>query len=157
MTTLEKFRLNSVVWDSDKDPNGFHKWIGIMGSLVRATAGGAALEEFLDAKLGRVLARPATVPSFLSADPDFESPGIFLPPLPAERPEPASPSISADVVEPVTPTAAPEPDGSWDGGSKSDVDVMRRSDSTLGRAPVPYKDLPKESTGGRGTLNTQAL
>ena len=53
MTTLEKFRLSTVVWDSDKDPNGFLKWSGLMSSLVRSTQHGAVLEDFLDAKLSK--------------------------------------------------------------------------------------------------------
>ena len=73
MTTLEKFRLSAVVWDSDKEPDGYNKWIEAIGSLVRSTAHGPPLEDFLDAKLGRKVRKPSTVPSFL-LDPDFDLP-----------------------------------------------------------------------------------
>ena len=34
MTTLDKFKITAVTWDSDKDPTGFPKWMaGISGGV----------------------------------------------------------------------------------------------------------------------------
>ena len=90
MTTLEKFRLTAVTWDSDKDPNGYTRWIGIIGSLVRSTQHGNELEDFLDAKLQRSKAKATTIPSFLM-DSDFEMPSASSA-APADTP--ATPSSS---------------------------------------------------------------
>ena len=69
MTTLEKFKLNAVIWDSDKDPNGYTKWISTIGSLVRSTQHGPALEDFLDTKLGRQVSKPAINDPILPSGP----------------------------------------------------------------------------------------
>ena len=69
------FRLNAVTWGSGRGPGGFSRWIETISSLVRPAAHGAALEDFLDAKLGRHASRAATAPSYLE-DPDFEMPEI---------------------------------------------------------------------------------
>lgn len=68
---MEKLKISAATWDSDRDPNGGKKWIQNMGSLVRATKHGLPLEEFLDRKLGRDVHKPATVPSFITSDPEF--------------------------------------------------------------------------------------
>ena len=136
MTTLDKFRLTAVTWDSDKEPNGFHKWIGLMGSLVRSTAGGEALENFLDAKLGRNIAKTATVPSFLQ-DPDFDPPPVI------------PPDLETDGAEAAT-SAAPDDDGSEAGFiTQGSVTGGEAQDPIkLGRllpAATPYRSLPQES------------
>ena len=71
MVSIDKFKLSSVVWESDKNPNGFTKWMNDFGSLVASTEHGAVLETFLDQKLGREKHLAATVPSYISTDDDF--------------------------------------------------------------------------------------
>ena len=53
MASIDKFKLSSVVWDSDENPNGFTQWMNDFGSLVASAEHGAILETFLDEKLGR--------------------------------------------------------------------------------------------------------
>ena len=71
MVSIDKFKLSSVVWDSDKNPTGFTKWMNDFGSLVASTEHGASLEIFLDEKLGREKHLATTVPSYISTDDDF--------------------------------------------------------------------------------------
>ena len=71
MAQLEKFKLTTVVWDSDKEPRQFHVWLENFGSLVRATEHGQQLEDMLDSKLRRATVSKQSVPSFLLEDPDF--------------------------------------------------------------------------------------
>ena len=72
MAQLEKFKLSTYVWDSDKDPKGFNIWVENVGSMVRATEHGRALEDMLDSKLRRRPALNQNVPTFILSDPDFE-------------------------------------------------------------------------------------
>ena len=74
MVSIDKFKLSSVVWDSDKNPTGFTKWMNDFGSLVASTEHGAVLETFLDEKLGREKHLATTVPSYISTDDDFAAP-----------------------------------------------------------------------------------
>ena len=71
MVSIDKFKLSSVTWDSDKNPTGFTKWMNDFGSLVASTEHGAILETFLDQKLGREKHLATTVPSYISKDDDF--------------------------------------------------------------------------------------
>ena len=71
MVSIDKFKLSSVTWDSDKNPTGFTKWMNDFGSLVASTEHGAILEAFLDQKLGREKHLATTVPSYNSKDDDF--------------------------------------------------------------------------------------
>ena len=83
MVSIDKFKLSSVVWDSDKNPTGFTKWMNDFGSLVASTEHGAVLETFLDEKLGREKHLATTVPSYISTDDDFAAP----PPDPPDEAE----------------------------------------------------------------------
>ena len=74
MVSIDKFKLSSVVWYSDKNPTGFTKWMNDFGSLVASTEHGAVLETFLDEKLGREKHLATTVPSYISTDDDFAAP-----------------------------------------------------------------------------------
>ena len=73
MTTLDKFKLQAVTWDSDKDsdPRSFQKWAEDFSSIVRATEHGGPLEDLIDDKVGRQIIQPVVVPSYLKDDPDF--------------------------------------------------------------------------------------
>ena len=64
MVSIDKFKLSSVTWDSDKNPTGFTKWMNDFGSLVASTEHGAVLETFLDQKVGREKHLAATVTSY---------------------------------------------------------------------------------------------
>ena len=71
MAQLERFKLQAVPWDSDKDPAGFNLWVETMGSLVRSTAHGSTLEDILDYKLRRKRVAAVATPSWILDDPDF--------------------------------------------------------------------------------------
>ena len=71
MAQLEKFKLSTYVWDGDKDPKGFNIWVENVGSMVRATEHGKALEDMLDSKLRRKPALNQNVPTFILDDLDF--------------------------------------------------------------------------------------
>ena len=64
MVSIDKFKLSSVVWDSDKHPTGFTKWMNDFGSLMASIEHGAALETFLDEKLGHEKHLTTIVPSY---------------------------------------------------------------------------------------------
>ena len=74
MVSIDKFKLSSVVWDSDKNPTGFTKWMSDFSALVASTEHGATLEKFLDEKLGRQKHHSVTVPSYITGDDDFDDP-----------------------------------------------------------------------------------
>ena len=73
MTSLDKFKLQAVTWDSDAHPDAttFQKWAEDFSSIVRATDGGSPLEDLVDDKVGRQVLQPIAVPSYLKDDPDF--------------------------------------------------------------------------------------
>ena len=70
MTTLDKFKVTAVTWDC-KDET-YATWDEQMGSLVRSTLGGAALEDWWCFKVGKISHQKVAIPSYLLADPDFE-------------------------------------------------------------------------------------
>ena len=74
MVSIDKFKLSSVTWDSDKNPTGFTKWMNDFGALVASTEHGSTLETFLDQKLGREQHLSTTVPSYITTDDDFAAP-----------------------------------------------------------------------------------
>ena len=71
MASLYKYKLAQNQWDSDKNPTGFWEFMYLMSSTVRAIAYGSILEDYLDAKLGRVTQHAVMTPSFITDDPDF--------------------------------------------------------------------------------------
>ncbi len=81
MTSLDKFKLQAVAWDSgkDSDPAYFQKWAEKFSSIVQSTEHGSPLEDFLDDKLGRQLIQPVAVPSCLKDDLDFATDGAEQP------------------------------------------------------------------------------
>ena len=73
MTTLEKLKLDVVIWESDTDQAGYQHWADNMQAFVRTLLQGDQLEDMLDAKLGRHRARKANIPSYILNDLDFAS------------------------------------------------------------------------------------
>jgi hypothetical protein len=71
MTTLEKFKLGAIIWNSDTHPDDYAACGDQMGSLCSATQGGAALENYYRAKVGKSVKIRVAVPSYLLDDPDF--------------------------------------------------------------------------------------
>ena len=74
MASLEKFKLQSATWDSDKEPNRFVQFMYLISAIIRSIAHGNHLEDWLDRKLGRARHQGMTTPSFLSDDPEFQQP-----------------------------------------------------------------------------------
>ena len=70
MASLEKFKLQSATWDSDKEPNRFVQFM----YLISVPHIGYHLENWLVRKLGRARHQGTTTPSFLSDDPEFQQP-----------------------------------------------------------------------------------
>ena len=120
MTSLEKFKLSVVTWDSDKDPSGFANWMDTMSALVRATEDGPPLEDFLDRKLNRRRQQRITIPSFIMDDDDF---------APAAYGREASGEDNSD--EPI-------PDD-------ESVSNVTRSAFHMPGANIPYRDLPDKT------------
>ena len=106
MVSIDKFKLSSVVWESDKNPNGFTKWMNDFGSLVASTEHGAVLESFLDQKLGREKHLAATVPSYISTDDDFAAPKP-LDEEEEEEPEEGAEGQAAEAQEDVVSSSGP--------------------------------------------------
>ena len=63
MATIEKLKVSAYSWDSSKDPNGGFRWLENLSSMVGTTQYGEEIESFLDMKLERNVAKPATVPT----------------------------------------------------------------------------------------------
>ena len=74
MASLDKYKLSSVTWDSDKEPGKFVNFMMLMSAMVRAISHGSAIEDFLDKKLGRKKHIAVSTPSFLTEDPEFRRP-----------------------------------------------------------------------------------
>ena len=70
MTSLDKFKLTAVTWDSDREPEKYSTKDYSTGSMTHATQHGAPLEDWLDAKIGRVQASN-TMPSIFDNDPEL--------------------------------------------------------------------------------------
>ena len=99
IVSIDKFKLSSVTWDSDKNPTGFTKWMSDFGSLVASTEHGAVLEKFLDEKLDRKKHTRSTVPSYITADDDFADPDHVLPAPPQAEEQAEGEQPQVDEVE----------------------------------------------------------
>lgn len=129
MTTLEKFKLSTVCWDSDKDPGHFFIWLENFGCLVRATEHGYWLEDMLDSKLNRRKVTSQGVPSFLLEDPDFAVGGATTAKaqeVTAKKGEADSDSASATFTGTTTSS-------------------HRSGHFSLGSHTIAYVDLPEEA------------
>ena len=127
MASLEKFKLQTATWDSDKEPNRFVQFMYMLSAIIRSIAFGSNLEDWLDAKLGRSRHQGMTTPSFLSQDPEFQPP--------AER------SADTGAAGELSDTAS-----TVSGAAASATSVSSGSShATLGSAGTNYWDLPAES------------
>ena len=62
-------KIQTVTWDSDKNPDGFHEWSVTIASIVQTMPGGRSLETFLDLKLQRNIDDvKLSVPEFCTLD-----------------------------------------------------------------------------------------
>ena len=86
MASLKDIKLASYVWDADKNPSGFSKFVDQWSSIVRAIHGGDELESFLDRKLERSRASNALIPSWLARDPELAAPGHGPASIAGDRP-----------------------------------------------------------------------
>ena len=140
MTSLDKFKLQAVTWDSDAHPDAttFQRWAEDFWSVVRATDGGSPLEDLND-KVGRQVLQPIAVPSYLKDGPDFA--GYFHQPtsVPAD-----AESVDFDGyrepqgdVATVIPTIVLSTTGS--------AAQSRGSAFSLSRSRVAYQDLDEKT------------
>jgi hypothetical protein len=132
MASLDRFKLSSVQWDSDKEPGGFIDFMFVFASMVRALDYGNALEDWLDVKLDRSKHQHVTTPGFLSDDPEFVRPAV-----PADHR--ADDELSDDAVD------------SGGRGSQSYSRSSVAGSATLAATGTNYFDLP----AGAQTLDAQ--
>ena len=118
MTSLDKFKLTAVTWDSDREPEKYSTWDYSTGSMTRATQHGAPLEDWFDAKIGRVRANN-TMPSIFENDPELAG------------------AVGIGHTEPEEGVEAEADTTSSSGTSGNSY--------TLGQAGSNYMDLPKAS------------
>ena len=109
----------------------------LMGSMVRAIAHGRALEDWLDKGLARKKYQAVRIPSFISADPEFQRPEGH--PLQQGNPEPND-------------DARNEPNGAASIATGSSSASSQSGYSQLQPAGSNYWDLPEESLMLDGTL-----
>jgi hypothetical protein len=160
MAQLEKLKLTTTVWDSDKDPQGFQTWLDTLSSLVAATEDGQALEDFITYKTGRETFTIANVPTFLSEDPDFAmDAGVPVAPVASTTND----SLSTDSSIAVDPSSVDPPvvhgvpisplqrriqsQASSMAATLADIDSVRTgvNKRMLRRAPHTYLELPDKS------------
>ena len=135
MAQLEKFRLSAVTWDSDADPEGFTKWMGTISNLVRSTAHGEALENFIDDKVGRNVFKPSTIPSFITSDADFDL-------VDADK------KARDEVHAPMGDDGGHDDEDDYDDAKSHASRSSSRTfggDFSLKRAKIPYRDMSTES------------
>ena len=78
---LNRIKLIPVTWNTDTEPAGLGRYMSHMGSSVYTYQQGPILQAYLQHKLG-ITVQKDVVPSFITADPDFD---------PANRPMPDDP------------------------------------------------------------------
>jgi hypothetical protein len=133
MAQLERFKLQAIPWDSDKDPASFNIWVETMGSLVRSTAHGAILEEILDYKLRRKRVAAVATPSWILDDPDFGIGSSMAQQYGAQ-------AESTGSISSVVPDAEqPQPSSTQSGASGTSGSF------SLGECPIKYGDLSEEA------------
>jgi hypothetical protein len=132
MAQMDRFKITNVAWDSDRDPGGFTKWVNTFSALVRSTAHGAALEDYLDAKLNRKKTLRMAIPSCLTDDPDFND----------DQPD------GAQKVD----EESDEEDNTLKNGASTISGGTAESAFGLNRAAFPFKDLSKETKDLDGML-----
>ncbi len=132
---MDRFKITNVAWDSDKDPGGYSKWINTFSALVRATAHGAPLEDYLDAKLNRRKQLRMAIPSCITDDPDFydeETDQQRFNPAPGGLDSAQStPAPNGPQASPLIGGAGPSQASGATGGTFG-----------LGKAQIPFRDLP---------------
>jgi hypothetical protein len=135
MTSLDKFKLQAVTWESDRDsdPATFQKWAEDFSSIVRATQHGSPLEDLIDAKVGRRILQAVAVPSYLKDDPDFAH---WAQSNPASAKSPlAARAAAADVDDADEVRSSPSPPSA----------VSGRSPFALGKSSIAYHELSEET------------
>ena len=158
MASLKDIKLASYIWDSDKSPHGFAKFMDNWSSIVSSVQGGDELERFLDGKLERARSSKALVPSFIANDPDFDEPGSSstarntmaagIPTVGATAPQPANATPNMDTTQ--ATTDLPDEDGDGDNASKASAPSMTTGQThganfRLKAAHVTYSALPVAS------------
>ena len=127
MASLEKFKLQSATWDSDKEPNRFVQFMYLISAVVRSIAHGNHLEDWLDRKLGRSRHQGMTTPSFLSEDPEFQQPEGATG---EESGDNDTASISTGVSRPTMSVSSGVSSGSSHATLNSVLHVMNRTEDT---------------------------
>ena len=132
---MDRFKITNVAWDSDKDPGGYSKWINTFSALVRATAHGAPLEDYLDAKLNRRKQLRMAIPSCITDDPDFYDEDTDQQRF---NPVPEGLDSAQSTPAPHGPDASPL----MGGAGPSQASGATGGTFGLGKAQIPFRDLP---------------
>ena len=135
MAQMDRFKITNVAWDSDKDPGGYSKWINTFSALVRATAHGAPLEDYLDAKLNRRKQLRMAIPSCITDDPDFYDEDTDQQRF---NPVPEGLDSAQSTPAPHGPDASPL----IGGAGPSQASGATGGTFGLGKAQIPFRDLP---------------
>ena len=142
---MDRFKITNVSWDSDKDPGRYSKWINTFSALVRATAHGAPLEDYLDAKLNRKKLLKMAIPSCISDDPDFYDEDTDQQRYHAD---PADMGSTQSTPAPNEPQASPL----IGGAGPSHASGATGGTFGLGKATIPFHDLPEATKELDGML-----
>ena len=137
MADLERFKLSNVIYDSDKNKDGFFAHLDTFGNTVRSCASGYYLEDMRDSQLYRPSIQQGSVPSFLLLDPDFAGPAPMI--------EATNPYDPEDESEELAEPAAVEDNtasGNATFASAAVGSATTGSTLKLGVHTIAYKDLP---------------
>jgi hypothetical protein len=74
MAELDRLKLKFTPWYCDKEPYGFVSFMQSNTAVMRSLNCGAAIEDYLDIKLGRTAVQNMMVSSIINDDPDFALP-----------------------------------------------------------------------------------
>ena len=74
MADLDRLKLKFTPWHCDKEPYGFVSFMQSNTAVMRSLNCGAAIEDYLDIKLGRTAVQDMMVSSIINDDPDFARP-----------------------------------------------------------------------------------
>ena len=164
MATLEKLKVSSNHWDTDKNPSGFFNYLGNNEAMIVPMKGGPELCAFLNAKVGRTAAKPSTVPPFIALDPQFDMPGMSqlsavstalsgtAPSTPTHSISSGSQGAGADsgspdseLVDVGTGGSSPASQSAPNSTVAMAVQPAKRTKDDLGIAEMNYSELPAAS------------
>ena len=117
MADLDRLKLKFTPWHCDKEPYGFVSFMQSNTAVMRSLNCGAAIEDYLDIKLGRTAVQDMMVSSIINDDPDFARP-IEMPTRAESQGEEATSGDSELIYSSVNTTGSAAPASTASGQSK---------------------------------------